>query len=152
MANDDPAGEQAGFIKPAGAGLTDHFPDSGGGRLRIVGGAGVAPGGIGFEIFQIGEVDIHQTLQTLKRLCLVIPSGIIYHGDRKGMLLQQRLDHVGVVGGIDEIDVVSPLGDELVADLSQTLQRDGFAEILMTDFLILAKDTAQAAPGKKDGA
>ena len=56
---------------------------------------------------------------------------------------------MGIVGGVDEIQVVGPLGDQLVADVRQALQRDGAAKVPVADLLVLAEDAAQIAAGEK---
>ena len=59
---------------------------------------------------------------------------------------------MGVVGGGDEIDVVGALVDELEAEGTQMLRRDGLAPTLVADGLILAEHTLQGAAGEKEGA
>ena len=57
---------------------------------------------------------------------------------------------MGVVGGVDEIEVMSPLINERLADLPQAVQGDRPAEILMADLLILTEHAAQGAAGEED--
>ena len=64
-------------------------------------------------------------------------------------LLQYLAHHMGVVGGVDKVDVMGPLGDELQADLPQALHRNRPAEVLMADLLILTEHTPQGAAGRR---
>ena len=56
---------------------------------------------------------------------------------------------MGIVGGVDEVDVVGALGDEILTDLPQALHGDSFSKILMADLLVLTEHTAKTAAGKK---
>ena len=57
---------------------------------------------------------------------------------------------MGVVGGVDQVDVVGALADEIKKDLPQTGDRDGLAKIPVADLLVLAEHAPQGAAGKKD--
>ena len=58
---------------------------------------------------------------------------------------------MGVVGGVDKVQIVCPLVRQLLTDVPQAGHRHRLSEILMADFLILAEHTAQGAAGEKDG-
>lgn len=64
-------------------------------------------------------------------------------------MLQGLKHRVGVVSGIDQIDVMGPLIDQLVKNLPQTGDGNGGSEAPVADGLVLTKDTAQGAAGEK---
>ena len=148
---DDYALFQQAILQHHGAGLAHHLPNGVHGHLRVVPGGGISLGCLPVQILQIGQVNVHLALQGFQRLYLFISAAVVHHRNPQ-RLLQQSGQHVGVVGGIDEVDVVGALGDELPADLPQALQTYRLSEILVADFLVLAEHAAQTAPGKKDGA
>ena len=151
MADDYPAGKQAIPVKGARAGLAHHLPDSGLGCLRIVGGAGIPPCGVAVQIFQVGQIDLDLSLQSPQGVYSVVSSGVPHHRDGLGVLLQQPPHYMGVMGGVDEVEVVGPLVHQLAADPGQPLKGDCFPEVPVADLLVLAEHTAQGAAREKNG-
>ena len=150
MADHRSTEKQTALVKPAGPRLPDHLPNGGLGRLGIIRGGGVAPRRLRVQILEIGEVDGHPALQGHQGLHPVVAPGVPHRRHREG-ILQHLAHHVGVVGGVDKVDIVGPLGDELQADLPQALHRDRPAEVLVADLLILTEHTPQGAAGEENG-
>ena len=148
---DDGAPLQQAVLHHAGPRLPHHLPDGGRCYLRVVRRPGVALRELRRQVLEVGEVDVHLALQSPQGLHPVIAPGVPHHRHRE-RLFQQPGDHMGVVGGVDEVDVVCALADELQADLPQPLHRYRFSEVLVADAVVLAEDTVQTAPGEKDGA
>ena len=73
-----------------------------------------------------------------------------YRRDGEGVLPQQPAHHMGIVGGGDKVDVVGPLGGQLIADPGQPLHGHRFSEVLMADFAVLAEDTSQGTAGEEN--
>ena len=134
-----------------GAGLAEHLQDGRLGRLRVVRRAGILLRVLRRDILQIGQIDLDFPLQAPQGVHPVIAAGVPYHRHRQ-RLGQQPGHRVGVVGGIDQVDVVGPLVDELEADGPQPLQGDGPAKVLVADGVVLAEDAPQRAAGEKHGA
>ena len=87
-------------------------------------------------------------LQGPEGLHPVIAAAVPHHGDRQG-LFQRRSDHLRIVCGVDQIDVMGPGGDELLKNFPQAFYGNRLAEILLTDAVVLAEHTAQGAAGKE---
>ena len=56
---------------------------------------------------------------------------------------------MGEVGGVDEVDVVHALGDELKVDLPQPLHGHRFTEAVVGKLEVLAEAALQAASGEE---
>ena len=150
VTENDAAGQDSVFIQLIGAGLAHHFPDGGAGGFRVVGGSGVALGGVRVGVFVVGEIDLNVALQGGQRFHPVIAPAVPNHGDGE-RVFQGLGDDVGVVGGVHQVDVVGPGGDQLEEDLPQTGHGDGFAKIVLADAVVLAENAAETAPGEEDG-
>ena len=151
VADDDAAFQDALAVHLIGAGLADHLPDGGSGHRRVVPGGGVLFRSFLVGVFEVGQVNLHLALQGPQGLHLVVAAAVPHHRHGQGFL-QGLGHHMGVVGGVHQVDVVGPLGDEFLKNFPQTVQRNPFAEVLLADAVILAKDTAQGTAGEKDGA
>ena len=150
MADHHAPGEQPRLIKLTGSGLAEHLLNGGLGGPGIVRRGGVAPGGLRVQVLQIREIDVHPALQGPEGLHPVIAPGVPHHRNREGLL--QHLAHdVGVVGGVDKIDVVGPLADQLQADLPQAGDGERFSEVPVADCLVLAEHTAKRAAREEHG-
>lgn len=55
------------------------------------------------------------------------------------------------MGGVNQINVVCPLSNQLMKNFQKTFPGNDTPIMMVTDGIILAKDTAQSAAGKEDG-
>ena len=139
---------QKPVLHHAGPRLPVHLQDGRPGGLRIVRRRGVTPGGRRRGVFAVRQIDLHLSFQHAQGLQALVPAAVPHHRHRQG-LLQGPRHGVGEVSGIDQINVVGPLGDQLPKDLPQARHGDDPAEIPAADLLVLAEDAPQRAPGEK---
>ena len=150
VADHHPTAQQPA-LHEARPGLAVHLQNGLPGHLRVVRRPGVGRRGLCRHVLEIGQVNLDLPLQRPQSFQALIPPGVPHHGDGE-RLFQGRQNGVGVVGGVDQVDVVGPLGDELVEDGAQPGNIHRLSEAPVADGLVLAEQAPQAAPGEEHGA
>ena len=143
-----------GVIKDRITDLTVHFIQREGGLLEIVRTVGKSGSGSTGSVFEIGKIDIDQTIQHTERFDLLIATGIIDNGQGETLLFcygKCKPDLRCVMRGRDQIYVVSALFLEFHKDLGESFRADGLALVSESDFAVLTVDATQITAGKEDG-
>ena len=98
-----------------GAHLALHLADGGGGHLGVVRRMAVAGGEFGVEVFEVGQVDVHEAFEGAEGLHRLVAGGVVHHRgvEPLGVEVVENLRYeVGVVGGGDEAQQPVGLGKE----------------------------------------
>ena len=122
MPDNDAGGHHTGVIIAGFGLLPDHLSQGCPGNLRIIRRPGVPLRRFGLHVFEIGEVDVHNSLQAAEGLHALIAAAVVDNGDGEPLCPGEgyRLDDLrGIVGGGDQVDVGSLLLLELQEDLRQ---------------------------------
>ena len=149
MADDHPLGDPLPLPLDA-AHLAHHLPDRPGGHREIVRRAGERPCQGGIRVFQVGQIDVDFPLQCPEGLHPLVAAAVVYHRHRQRPL-QRGQDGGQKVGGGHQVDVLRPLGDQLLHDLPQPAAGHGLSRRRAADGGILAVPAAQGAATEKDG-
>ena len=154
MADDHAPLHHTLFIENGVADLPHHLRQGRLRHLRVIRRAGIGLRRFRFHIFKIGQIDIHDALQKLQGLHLLIAAAIIY--DRKRKSPEPRLLHSlhnlrRVMGGRHQINVGRAFFLQLQKNLGQTFQRNLHARLRRRDIPVLAVDAPQRTAREKDG-
>ena len=132
-------------------GLPDHLQNGGRCLFKVVRRLAVAGGQPGTVVFQIGQPDVHVALKGFYHLCPFVAAAVIDYGDRKPGLyeIQGGDDRGEILGGGDEIDIVSAFILKAKKDIAKLPDRELLSQSLLTDGVILAEAAAKGTSGEK---
>ena len=148
MADHHTPAQKAVLPQFIGARLAVHLQDGPGGAVEIIRRAAVFFSQRRRNVFEVGQVDLHLSLQGAERLHPLIAAGVPHHGHRQR--LRQRLQDPGrELGGAHQIDIVGPLGNQLFEDLPQARGRDLLSKAPGADGAVLAESAPEGAAGEK---
>ena len=132
--------------------LAEHFPDCQAGFLKIIGGMRKSLGQKGRMIFQIREIDIHQTVQQAKGRNFLIGGGIVYNRNEETGLFrcfQGKAYLRKKMACCHQVNIGSALFLQFQKDPGKTVRGQYAAPSAKGDVVILAIDTPKAATGEK---
>ena len=152
MPDDHAAAQQAVAVIHRRAGLTVHFPDGGGGPVKIVRGAGIFCGKQGRTVFQVRQIDVHAAVNFPQRFHGVVTAGVIHDRQAVRDVLPDIGQQMRIVRRVYQVDIVCALRRQLVQYGAQALERNRFPIARMAEVIILAIDAAQRTSGEKNRA
>ena len=135
--------------------LADHFLQGLGGVLEIIRRVGISKRQSGRDVFEIGQPDVHQALQSLNGFHPLIGAGVIDDRECQALVfgVPQGPDHLGKeMFCRDQIDIVGTLLLQRHKDFRQPSGRQLRPGHGLGDGIVLAEYTAHIAAGEKDGA
>ena len=104
------------------------------------------------HIFEVRQVNIHQSGQQPQCLRVLIPAGVVHDGQIQSAgpgLLEHRRQRRKVMGGRHQIDVGRPLFFQRKENLQKPLRGNVFARPAIGNIPVLAEDAAQITAGEK---
>ena len=152
MADQDPPGQDSVFAVPVRPGLADHFQNGGGSGFKVVRRAGAQLPRAGGIMLEIRQVYIHGSFKHPERFNGFITGGVPDDRDRRTPKAQRFQDLGDKRSAGDKRDRMHPLINQALQRVRKLPGREGASGTGMGDFSVLAVDTPEGAPGKKDGA
>ena len=140
------------FFAPVydGTGLADHLPDGGGGHGEVVARSGEPPGKRPVGIFQVRQVDVNFSFQGFQCFHPLVAAAVVDHRHRK-LWFQGRENGGKVLGGGDQVDVLRPLGNQVLKNVPEPNAVRGRSHRGGADGGVLAEGAPQGAASEKDG-
>ena len=112
VANEEPTTRDTFFVELQHANLTLHLSERAAGAFRIVGSGEVTSGQVPVPEFEVGHVDIDDTIEEAERVKRIISAGVIDEGQAQSLVGRevQCFQNVGHhVGRGHEINIVASL-------------------------------------------
>ena len=131
-------------VKADTADLAVHFTQRHAGDIGIIRRTRVVFRQLGRNIFEVGEVDVDQTVQRTQDIGVLIAAAVIDDGNTEmgAQMLQKAAQTGGVMRGGDEVDVVYAALLQRKDALGKHLVGQRLALALAADGAVLTKDTA----------